>query len=506
VIQLLPYDEMGSSRLSLVRRPASWSTAERALLVAIMLCGAALRFSTLDLQSFDLDESVTVALLHHGFGGMLSSIPHTESTPPLYYVVAWAWTRVFGLSEVGLRSLSALLGTLMIAGAYFATRRLASRRAALIAAALTAVSPWLIWYSQEARAYALFALFALGSFVLFLRALDDPRGRSLAAWGALSALALASHYFALFLVVPEAAWLLTQRGSRRGAVIASGLLAAVGLALLPLALEQAHDIRAKAGFLQTALSSRITSIPTRFLLGESPPAGGKLLLVAITAVLAGVGALLLLPRSDGEGHGPRVGRALWVGGLAVMVPLVLALAGRDYLDARNLIGAWVPLAVVVAAGLGSAPRIGTLAAVGLVLAFAGVAIAGDLDSAAQRADYRGVVGALGPSPGPGERTLVVTPEYNWTPLAFYLPGYPSLPAGNVGVREIDLIGWRSATLGRGTARSLYRRGFRLTQNRAVQKLRLVRFVAAHPVSISREGLVAARLGSSGATVLIQRSG
>src|SRR5438876_576650 len=79
-------------------------------------------------------------------------------TPPFYYMLAWGWAKLFGTGEVGLRSLSALAGTLTIPAAYAAGRALSSRRAGLIAAALFAVNPLLVWYSQEARAYALLAL------------------------------------------------------------------------------------------------------------------------------------------------------------------------------------------------------------------------------------------------------------------------------------------------------------------------------------------------------------
>ena len=89
---------------------------------------------------------------------MLGLIPQTESTPPLYYGIAWVWARVFGYAEAGLRSLSAVCGVLLVPVAYGAGRKLISPRAGLIAAALTAFNPFLIWYSQEARSYELVAL------------------------------------------------------------------------------------------------------------------------------------------------------------------------------------------------------------------------------------------------------------------------------------------------------------------------------------------------------------
>ena len=89
---------------------------------------------------------------------MLGLIPQTESTPPLYYCVAWVWARVFGYGEAALRSLSALAGVLPCRSRTAPARKLVSRRAGLIAAALAACNPLLIWYSQEARSYELLVL------------------------------------------------------------------------------------------------------------------------------------------------------------------------------------------------------------------------------------------------------------------------------------------------------------------------------------------------------------
>jgi uncharacterized membrane protein len=127
----------------------------RAAVVALTVLGGVLRFATLDRQSFWLDELVTVRLLRRGFTAMLGEIPTSEATPYVYYVVGWAWTHVFGLGEAGVRSLSALAGTATIPVAYAAGAALVSRRSGLIAAALVAVNPFLVWYSQEARAYEL---------------------------------------------------------------------------------------------------------------------------------------------------------------------------------------------------------------------------------------------------------------------------------------------------------------------------------------------------------------
>ena len=138
-----------------MRRRAA-ASPELLVVGSILALGAILRFATLDLQSYRYDEAVTVVrVLHPSLIDTLSTVPGSESTPPFYYGVAWFWTRVFGSSEVGLRSLSALAGTATILVVYMAGRELLSRRTGWIAAAIIAVNPAMIWFSQDARAYAI---------------------------------------------------------------------------------------------------------------------------------------------------------------------------------------------------------------------------------------------------------------------------------------------------------------------------------------------------------------
>src|ERR1700750_718725 len=91
-----------------------WLSRKRSLwlLAGIVVLGAAIRFSTLDQESFWLEEATTWGIASHRLAHVLSPWPKSEAPPPLYYVLLWLWSRVFGTGEVGLRSLSALCGTL----------------------------------------------------------------------------------------------------------------------------------------------------------------------------------------------------------------------------------------------------------------------------------------------------------------------------------------------------------------------------------------------------------
>ena len=397
--------------------------------LALTALGAALRFPTLDRQSFWLDELVTVSLLDRGLGDVLHEIPRTEATPFVYYVVAWLWGSVFGLGEVGIRSLSALAGTATIPVAYGAGAVLASRRAGLVAAGLVAVNPFLVWYAQEARSYALLSLFAAATVLAFGLALRGD-ARWLACWAALAALAIATHYFALFLVGAEAVWLLVRLRASRPVVLAMLVPSAVVLAHVPLVLAQRGNGEAVSG---SSLVSRIAGIPKNLVVGYSFPA--EALGSALAALLLLVGIVLVARAGPRE----RLG-AIAAGSVAlamVVTPVLLALVGVDFLIARNTIGAVVPAAVCVGAGYATG-RLGLAAATALCVVSAAVALAPAIDTTYGRTDWRGAAAALRTTEG--DRAIVVTPYMSRTLWRPYLSGLREPDPNGARVEEIAAVG------------------------------------------------------------------
>jgi len=401
-------------------------------LAALTVVAALLRFPTLGEQSYWFDESVTVHLLRMDLGSMLRQIPESESTPPLYYLIAWLWVKVFGLGEFGLRSLSALIGTATVPLAFLAARELCSRRVGLAVAALASVSPILIWYSQEARAYALLTALSALSLWAFARLLREPSGRAAAVWALASAFALASHYFAAFLVFPEAIWLAAAPLSRRTAAPALGAVTLAALALLPLALHQRSlDL---ASFIKgDSLVFRLARAGKNLLVGFDSPLEHELAVVAVLIALAGAVGSFAWARGR-ERSGSHV--ALALGLLMVGLPLALAVAHADYLDSRNLLPAWIPLMTVVVAGLLPAGRTGVAALVLLGLLGPPGVIGVAVEPAWQREDWRGMARALGPATGP---RVIVTPAMGRRPLDIYLGRLPALPPAGLPVREIALL-------------------------------------------------------------------
>jgi mannosyltransferase len=417
-------------------------------LLGITAVAAIVRFAALDLQSFDHDEAVTAArVIHPSLFDTLSAVVHGERSPPLYYVLVWTWSKIFGTGEVGLRSLSALFGTLTVPLAYAAAATLgSSRRVALFAAAFVALNPYLIWYSQEARSYALMVLFAALALVYFARSLERPSPGSLAIWALASALALSSHYFAAFLIVPQALWLLLRDESPRRAFLATAAIVAVGLALIPLAVNQEEGGR-RNGFTETPLASRVGESALNLVASEEPaPFAGNREIDAVQLVATVGGTLLLaaaialaVTRASREEQGGAIVAGVVSGG-ALALPLLMAVLGLDFINPRNLIGVLVPLLIVLAIGFGSrgAGKAGLAAGAATCALFAGVLVAVDVSAQMQRPDWRGAAEALAST---GEARVFVIPRNGDDPLAYYLGARKSAGVGlrRIRAREIDVL-------------------------------------------------------------------
>jgi mannosyltransferase len=403
---------------------------------AIVVLAAVLRFATLRTQSIWFDEAATWDLVRRPFGEMLERIPDGESNPPLFYVLEWGWTRVFGDGEAGLRSLSALAGLFTVPVAYAIGRQAADglARAGLVAAALVAVNPLLVWFSQEARSYALATLLSAVALLLFLHALDEPRrGRLLACWALAAALALATHYFTAFVLAPQAAWLLWRHPQRRAVVAAVAALAAAGFALLPLLLAQAGNPYDIAG---TSLALRLVQVPKQFLLGYRGPLALPLGLLGAALVVAG--AWLLVRRTPRPARDRGLLLAA-VGAVGVALPLLAALAGADYLNTRNLLPALIPLlaALGVAYGASGAPRAGIALLAALCAVSLAIVVTVAADSQYQRQDWKGLAEALGRSDR--TRALVVSPANGEMALRYYRRGLRRMGPKGAAVREVDVV-------------------------------------------------------------------
>ncbi|MCK4315185.1 MAG: glycosyltransferase family 39 protein, partial [Anaerolineae bacterium] len=146
------------------------------LLLVILLLAAALRFYHLDAQSFWNDEGNSARIAERTLDLILEGAAG-DIHPPGYYLLLHYWRALFGQSEFVLRSLSVVAGLVLIVFTYLLGRHLFGEVTGLMAAFLGAISPFAIYYSQEARMYALLAAVSAASTYLLLRFLVSDMGQ-----------------------------------------------------------------------------------------------------------------------------------------------------------------------------------------------------------------------------------------------------------------------------------------------------------------------------------------
>jgi uncharacterized membrane protein len=140
-------------------------------LIVIILGALVLRLYNLTYHSLWFDEAISIHWAKQSIPRILE-VGFTlaeDRLPPLYYLMLKGWTTLFGFGEASVRSLSILFGMLLVPVMASIAALLFTRRVALLTAALIALNPFLIWYSQEARMYAPAVFFGVWASWAFLK-------------------------------------------------------------------------------------------------------------------------------------------------------------------------------------------------------------------------------------------------------------------------------------------------------------------------------------------------
>ncbi len=223
------------------------------LMLLVVLVAFGLRLWHLGTQSLWVDEGISALISARPVSPLLSTVIFQDLHPPAYYLALHYWTAITGNSEFALRFLSAATGLLTIPAIYQMARLLllAGRNPRLgaapvwgggLAAALAALSPFLVFYSQEARNYMMVtALTVLASVALWKAHETGPptrgRGSQTRWWVAytiFASLTLYVNYFGAFVLIAHVTYLaLVSLRRRRFPVMGAGSLAAVALLYLP---------------------------------------------------------------------------------------------------------------------------------------------------------------------------------------------------------------------------------------------------------------------------------
>jgi 4-amino-4-deoxy-L-arabinose transferase-like glycosyltransferase len=355
-------------------------TVVTAAVASLTLLGLAFRIAAFD-QSLFADELSTYWIVHdHSLGRALSIVySNDEITPPLSFILEWLTLKLGGTPE-WVRLPSLVAGTATIPLVYLLGARTVGRAAGLIAAAVMALSPFMIYYSTEARAYALMIAFVAASTLALLAAVRTGRNRWWVIYAVCSCAALYSHYTSAFPLLGQALWVLWQQRQAFRACILANLGVLIGFApWIPAFIADNNSpttviLSALEPFafkpVRQALEQWSIGSPSTNRISIVPGNIGLTLIAAglLVALVAGGWRLwrIMRARSVALGVGLRripAGASL-VAILALATPVGEALfsaVGTNLLGARNLNASWPGLAVAIG---------GIVAAAGVPLSFA----------------------------------------------------------------------------------------------------------------------------------------
>jgi uncharacterized membrane protein len=204
-------------------------------LLAIIIASVWLRSHALTAK-FWIDEGLSVGVAQHGFFD-IPSVLRKDGSPPLYYFALHVWMAFTGGDgESRTHALSLVFAVATVPAGWWAGRRLFGARAGWATAALCATNPFLTYYAQETRMYALVSLLGLIASGAFAVAFGLRERRALPLFSLATAATIYAHNWGLFLVAGMGvAWLVLVRTAppedRRG-LVRDGVLAFGAVALL----------------------------------------------------------------------------------------------------------------------------------------------------------------------------------------------------------------------------------------------------------------------------------
>ncbi len=269
----------------------------------LLLVGFVLRVCQLPDQSLWYDEGVSWYLTGMSLPD-LTVWTANDIQPPPYYYLLWFWVRLAGTSEYALRFPSVCFGVLILPLFWLVGRRWLGRLAGWLALLLAVVSPLYVYYAQEARMYTLLTFLGLLGGYLLLRLVEAwgrrPSGLIATAYVLWAVAALYTHYFAFFLLVAHALYVLYVWWRRRRRVVSATAIAipvAIVVLYLPwlpfLVTRFGVDTSYWPGALNLGVAAR--KLFVAFSLGETVKEGlgawlalgyGFILLVSVAALVA----------------------------------------------------------------------------------------------------------------------------------------------------------------------------------------------------------------------------
>jgi 4-amino-4-deoxy-L-arabinose transferase-like glycosyltransferase len=329
----------------------------------LLLLAFALRCIALDYQELRGDEAFGYFFSLPKLGDIVArTLELSEPHPVASYWLQHLWLEVAGHSEFALRFLGVCWSVAAVALMLpLASHLSLPRSTGIIAAALMAISPYVIWHAQDARMYSMSLCLTLASTLLALRWWKSTT-RSRQLWSALAYLlvtwlALHTHYFALYVVVAQqiaiSGWAIASREWRKlVAWWGTGLLLLLLWSpwlLLTWPILRDYGGNGDSPHLVDAML-RALSV---YVVGETASPSIQPWWAALALAAVALGLLALWQREGKTGRG-----AAWFLLIYAFVPLIatwLSALNRPIFNERYLVAALPPVYLLMACAISRYP-------------------------------------------------------------------------------------------------------------------------------------------------------
>jgi 4-amino-4-deoxy-L-arabinose transferase-like glycosyltransferase len=304
-----------------------------AKLLGILLVALIVRSIGAQSRPIWYDEAFSILFSEKGPAAMLrgtgASLGTTaaEEHPLGYYGILWAWMNIVGTSLIAARLLSILAGLGSVVLLYLTGREIFSERTGLISAALGALAPFQVHYSQEIRMYGFLCLWLLLATFAFWRGKHTGKARCWVLFAVSAALAQYTHNMAALYLIPLAATPLIQGDWKTFKRTAAGGLAAI-LLYSPWLVQLPSQVAKIAGAYWLAFPGfeKLFTLLLFYVVNVPLPPGWLApgLFITLLAVFIAVFQTILMTRAKAPG----AGNGLWTVYMAFAPPLLAVLISQ----------------------------------------------------------------------------------------------------------------------------------------------------------------------------------
>lgn len=172
------------------------------IILLIVCVGFIFNLHAIFSQSIRLDESQSIWVAAKSISAILKTDAQDVHVP-LYTIVLHFWIQLFGDNIVVVRFLSLLFYLLTLPFLYLVAKDSSSKSTAVLTLLLFGLSPFISWYSGEARMYTLFTLTVSANHLFFLRMLRSEGNQGKLGYLLSSLFGVFTHYFFLFLLMSQ---------------------------------------------------------------------------------------------------------------------------------------------------------------------------------------------------------------------------------------------------------------------------------------------------------------